>query len=414
MDSYYKEWLDSGAAWMKAYRKRVLRKYIHFILPAVIILLAAIAAGATAVNDGSAEDIAGSAFAGALMGGALCFVFLLCLLPGLSPQRMRRNINRAVKLLQMSETELEQLGREMLDARKDSARVLDYQVIGPNSKKTPARFLLSPGYACLWGGYPLVILVRLSDVAEIRAEKERKTAVTHGAKTNTYHSFHLHTIIFYYKNSEQDGDNGMGFFDETIRDKVFDMLQKQCFSPTLQVENNYEDILEYNKRSVLMEKQLPPAIQKIYETHTMHDYDFFAMLNALDWSKQGDDDLVLEPLIDYLAEWPDEVIFTFENKMSELLYAIDDPALAKNLYESEYFSADDFLYSRCVALINGRAYYNAVLNKKKKLRKNMEFESLLYAPAKAWARKHKKDPSQYPHFPDPSYETGSNRELWKD
>lgn len=129
----------------------------------------------------------------------------------------------------MSETELEQLGREMLEAEKDSTRVLDYQVIGPNSKKTPARFLLSPSYACLWGGYPLVILVRLSDVAKIHAEEEGKTAVTHGAKNTTYRSFHLHTILFYYKNSEQDGDNGMVFFDKAIRDKVFEMLQTQCF-----------------------------------------------------------------------------------------------------------------------------------------------------------------------------------------
>jgi hypothetical protein len=229
MDSYYKGWLDSGAAWMKGYRKQVLKKYICFILPAVIIVLAAIAAGATAVNDGSVEDILGSAFAGALMGGVLCCVFLLFLLPGLSPQRMRRNINRAVKLLQMSETEQEQLGREMLEAQKNLDYVLDYQVIGPNSKKTPARFLLSHGYACLWGGYPPVILVRLSDVSKIRAEKELKTAVTYGATTNTYTRFHLHTIVFYYKDLEQDGDNGMGFFDETVRDKVFNMLQTQYF-----------------------------------------------------------------------------------------------------------------------------------------------------------------------------------------
>ncbi len=241
MNTYYKEWLDSGAAWMKAYRKQVLRKYICFILPAVIVFWPAIAAGATAVNDGSAENIAGSVFAGALMGGVLCCVFLLCLLPGLSPQRMRRNINCTVKLLQMGETEKEQLGREMLEAQKNPDRVLDYQVIGPNSKKTPARFLLSHGYACLWGGYPLVILVRLSDVAEIRAEKERKTAVTHGAKTNTYHSFHLHTIIFYYKNSEQNGDNGMGFFDKTIRNKVFEMLQKQCVGAIIPLKRDSAD-----------------------------------------------------------------------------------------------------------------------------------------------------------------------------
>ena len=164
---------------------------------------------------------------------------------------MNRNIKRAVKLLHMSEMEQEQLGREMLKAEKDPARVLNYEVIGPNSKKTPAKFLISPHYACLWGGYPLVILVRLSDIADIRAEEELKTAVTHGAKTNTYTRFHLHTIIFYYKGPEQGGDNGMGFFDETVRDKVFEMFQKQCVSSTFQNQatkpvaiGNFED---YNR-----------------------------------------------------------------------------------------------------------------------------------------------------------------------
>lgn len=159
-------------------------------------------------------------------------------------------------------------------------------------------------------------------------------------------------------------------------------------------------------------KPLPPAIQKIYEERKMFDYDFFAMLNALDWSKKGNDQLVIEPLINYLAEWPDEVIFTFENKMAELLYAIDDPTIANDLYQSDHYSADDFLYSRCVALIKGKAYYNAILNKKKKLRKNTGFEALLYVPAKAWAKKHQQDPSQYPHSPEPSYETGSNKKNW--
>lgn len=228
MDSYYKEWLNSGAAWMKAYRAKILRKYLFTVIPAVMAVLAAITAGATAVSDGSASDIATSALVGALMGGIICCALLLFLMPGLSPKRMHRNIKRAVKLLHMSEAEQEQLGSEMLDAEKNPSRVLDYHVIGPNSKKTPARFILSPNYACLWGGYPLVIIVRLPDVEEIRAEQERKTAVTYGAKTNTYHGFHLHTIIFYYKDSEQNESNGMGFFDEGIRDKVFELLEEQC------------------------------------------------------------------------------------------------------------------------------------------------------------------------------------------
>lgn len=229
MNLYYKEWLKSGEIWMKAYRKQLLRKYIYFIIPAIVIVLAVIGAGATAVNDGSTEDIMSSAFAGVIVGAVICFVFLLFLLPGLNPKRMSRNIQRIVKLLDMSQIEQEQLGREMLEAEKDPARVLDYKNAGPNSKNTPARFILSPNYACLWGGCPLVILVRLSDIADIRAEEERKMAVTYGAKSDTVHRFNLHTITFYYKGSTQDGDNAMGFFSKAVRDKVFDMIQAQRF-----------------------------------------------------------------------------------------------------------------------------------------------------------------------------------------
>lgn len=44
----------------------------------------------------------------------------------------------------------------------------------------------------------------------------------------------------------------------------------------------------------------------------------------------------------------------------------------------------------------------------------MEFEALLYAPMKAWGKKHQQDPSQYPHIPKPSYESCSNKALWND
>ena len=55
-------------------------------------------------------------------------------------------------------------------------------------------------------------------------------------------------------------------------------------------------------------KYLPPVIEKMYKEKSLHDLGFFAMTNALDWSQQGNDDLVLEPLIQYLSQWPDEVI----------------------------------------------------------------------------------------------------------
>ncbi|QUH19577.1 hypothetical protein [Alkaliphilus sp. B6464] len=225
--NYYEAWLQSGATWMKAYRKQLMRKHTHFIIPAVVLVLVAVFAFAAVSNGGTSEDITGGIFTGILLGAVVCGIYMLILLPGLSPKRMSRNIKSAVKLLDMSETEQEQLGREMLEAEKDPACVLEYKMVGPNSKGTPAKFIISPNYACLWGGYPLVILVSLSRLADVRAAEERKTAVTHGAKIDTHHRFDLHTITFYYKGSDQDGDNGMGFFDEAIRDEVFRMIEAQ-------------------------------------------------------------------------------------------------------------------------------------------------------------------------------------------
>lgn len=161
--------------------------------------------------------------------------------------------------------------------------------------------------------------------------------------------------------------------------------------------------------------QLPPAIWYIYNNKTMHDLDFFTMTGCLDWSQQGDDALVLEPLVQYLAKWPDEIIFIFEDKMAELLYRLDRPEVARRAYRTDrHFSGDDFLYARCVALVNGRAYYNKILDGRKKLDKDKEFEAILYAPAMAWARKHQKTPEEYPHTASPCYETGSNTDCWQE
>lgn len=147
----------------------------------------------------------------------------------------------------------------------------------------------------------------------------------------------------------------------------------------------------------------------------IHDKDFFNLTDRLDWSKQGDDDEVLKPLTDHLSQCSDEVIFAFEDKMAELLYKLDTPEIAKRTYGTlDYFSDDDFLYVRCIALINGRAYYNKILNGRENLDEDSEFEAILYAPAKAWARKYGKDIDEYPHIPNPDYETGSNTAAWGD
>ena len=147
----------------------------------------------------------------------------------------------------------------------------------------------------------------------------------------------------------------------------------------------------------------------------MKKYDFFwKTIELCDWDHEGDDELVLMPVINYLASKEDSDIFEFDNQMTELLYALDTKKLAMQCKKAlGYFSDDDFLYSRCVALINGTDYYEAALQGEVKDMWDLEFESLLYVPMIAWALKNQKDEDDYPHETSVSYETGSNEEGWK-
>ena len=147
----------------------------------------------------------------------------------------------------------------------------------------------------------------------------------------------------------------------------------------------------------------------------MDKYEFFwNTMELCDWDHEGNDELVLQPVIEFLSSKEDSEIFGFENQMSELLYALDTRKLAKQNKNSEgYFSEDEFLYSRCVALINGEAYYRRALLGECPEMWGMEFESLLYVAPRAWALKHQKNESEYPNTPSVSYETGSNKKGWK-
>lgn len=144
-------------------------------------------------------------------------------------------------------------------------------------------------------------------------------------------------------------------------------------------------------------------------------YDFFwNTMELCDWNKEGDDNKVLKPVIKYLSKQDDSVIFEFDNLMTELLYHLDTEKFAEQCRKVDPQMCDDtFLYSRCVALINGPDYYEKVKLGKEKSVWSMEFESLLYVPQKAWALKHRVSVDEYPHIAPLSFETGSNKDGWK-
>ncbi len=141
---------------------------------------------------------------------------------------------------------------------------------------------------------------------------------------------------------------------------------------------------------------------------------FDCIMDICNWDEQGNDEKVLAPLIKYLSKLSDEDIFAFDDIMAELLYALDTKRNfdVASKYE-KYCSDDSFLYSRCVALINGEGFYKKALKgKADKDIWNYEFEAILYVPARAWALKHNDDEDNYPHISPFSYETGSNKAEW--
>ncbi len=140
---------------------------------------------------------------------------------------------------------------------------------------------------------------------------------------------------------------------------------------------------------------------------------FEVIMTTCDWNAMGDDDKVLNPLIEYLAQQPDETIFSFNEIMAELLFELDTKKNFRKARRYYTHSDDSFLYSRCCALINGEEYYEKVKAGKVSGIWQMEFEAILGVPECAWERKHGEDAGIYPYLPTKSYETGSNAEGWK-
>lgn len=149
-----------------------------------------------------------------------------------------------------------------------------------------------------------------------------------------------------------------------------------------------------------------------YKGETMDESRFWEIMDKLDWEK-NDDDSILFPVTELLSGLTDEEIFAFDDIMAKLLYDIDGRFWLDNISSNqEYMSGDEFLYIRCVALINGKQYYEQIKSGERALDPCLEFESVLYTAGTAWGKKHRKDYEEYPHITALSFETGSNSSNW--
>tara|TARA_R110002124_G_scaffold237792_1_gene403074 strand:- start:6165 stop:6611 length:447 start_codon:yes stop_codon:yes gene_type:complete len=148
----------------------------------------------------------------------------------------------------------------------------------------------------------------------------------------------------------------------------------------------------------------------------MNENEFWSIIEMLNWEESGDDEAVVEPVVDCLLQKSDDEIFQFEELLAQKLHALDTKAHAKEIGEDayindeEYFSVDGFLYARCVVVANGQELFQHILENPKEFPKDMEFEAILYVAQEAYEQKNDKE---WEYVSPTDYETYKNVSGWK-
>jgi Protein of unknown function (DUF4240) len=152
--------------------------------------------------------------------------------------------------------------------------------------------------------------------------------------------------------------------------------------------------------------------EKSITQSTLTTVDFWDIIKQLDWTKEGDDAAVVEPVIQILQKLSLAHIYRFANILSEKLWYLDTQKHAQVFLddsEDGYLSADDFLYTRCAVVANGKDFYEEVLENPTEMPLDLTFEPLLYMTLHAYKRKTGKE---FMFIPSHNYETYSNKSGW--
>lgn len=140
--------------------------------------------------------------------------------------------------------------------------------------------------------------------------------------------------------------------------------------------------------------------------------DFWQVIDLLDWSTRNRADIPV-PAEKALSLMHISSIYLFQDILSEKLYRLDTRQHAHAYREKQpdgSFSADDFLYTRCAVVAEGKDYYEKVMNNPTEMPGNIDFEHLLTLAAEAYRLKTGRTFDYIPLF---NYETHSNTKGWE-
>ncbi len=140
---------------------------------------------------------------------------------------------------------------------------------------------------------------------------------------------------------------------------------------------------------------------------------FWEIIGCLDW-EQEEDENIIKSAIQKLATYPIHYIYLFQDILSEKLYLLDTKEYALYIGEDSwkkgtYFSVDNFLYTRCCVVANGKEAYETILNNPSEMPKDLTFEPLLSLASEAYQLKTGKIFNYSGVF---NFETYSNEKGW--
>lgn len=143
--------------------------------------------------------------------------------------------------------------------------------------------------------------------------------------------------------------------------------------------------------------------------------DFWSALELLDWERSGDDDAVIEPVVEFLSKRSEKDITAFNDILSEKLHRLDGEAYARELGKDAYrgpsyrFARNWFLRVRCCVVANGCEFFQKVVTDPRQMPKDLEFEAILRIAPKAFERKTGR---KLPIKTKYNYETFGNKHGW--
>ena len=142
----------------------------------------------------------------------------------------------------------------------------------------------------------------------------------------------------------------------------------------------------------------------------MDEDEFWDAIKLLDWGRGDDDAAVVEPLVAHLAALPNGELLAFDDALAAHLRALDRRDVAERAFGFSRGPSfpNEFLGWRCACVAGGRERWEGALAGSSTLPAGVRFEELMFAPMRAWARKHGADPADYPHEPCPVFQTYAN------